>query len=361
VPNFLEAQTRAKVSRAKSDMRTLATALESYYVDNNNYAPSAPVDAENGPNSTFASGSTPPDPLLKQACEWWTDQESSWDPDTSISWDGDPAPMSAFLTAHPSVEQKDFYEPLLLAPNKQRGYDVKHPKHWGGSANAWYSNGNGLTIPMGGTGFVALSTPISYISDPQLNDPWMSGQTGSASFVKYVACNKFMPIGFVGGSESYATSKTGAVHTMISNNPQSASLAPAATGGGDNKDFDAREDSQILWWALYCVGPDKTDSIVIEENGSDVRKDMMDMWSPEFEDLDGGNDSEREAFLASMVGAHVYDPTNGTKSGGEIWRIGGGRPNTNLDQENSDGDVFDDGENYSASPFVYKYLSQMVK
>ena len=35
VPNFLEAQTRAKVSRVKSDLRTYATAIESYAVDNN--------------------------------------------------------------------------------------------------------------------------------------------------------------------------------------------------------------------------------------------------------------------------------------------------------------------------------------
>lgn len=33
VPNFLEAQTRARTSRAKADMRALATAIESYYVD----------------------------------------------------------------------------------------------------------------------------------------------------------------------------------------------------------------------------------------------------------------------------------------------------------------------------------------
>ncbi|MGC8841903.1 MAG: type IV pilin protein [Candidatus Sumerlaeaceae bacterium] len=39
VPNFLEAQTRSKVSRAKSDLRSIATALESYYVDNNHYPP----------------------------------------------------------------------------------------------------------------------------------------------------------------------------------------------------------------------------------------------------------------------------------------------------------------------------------
>ncbi len=39
VPNFLEAQTRAKVSRAKADIRSLATALESYAVDNNQFPP----------------------------------------------------------------------------------------------------------------------------------------------------------------------------------------------------------------------------------------------------------------------------------------------------------------------------------
>ncbi len=37
VPNFLEAQTRAKSSRVKSDFRTLATAIEAYHTDNNAY------------------------------------------------------------------------------------------------------------------------------------------------------------------------------------------------------------------------------------------------------------------------------------------------------------------------------------
>jgi prepilin-type N-terminal cleavage/methylation domain-containing protein len=39
VPNFLEAQTRSKVSRIKNDMRTMATALEAYYGDYNRYPP----------------------------------------------------------------------------------------------------------------------------------------------------------------------------------------------------------------------------------------------------------------------------------------------------------------------------------
>jgi type II secretion system protein G len=37
VPNFLEAQVRSKVSRVKTDMRSLATALEAYRVDYSKY------------------------------------------------------------------------------------------------------------------------------------------------------------------------------------------------------------------------------------------------------------------------------------------------------------------------------------
>jgi len=37
VPNFLEAQTRAKISRVKNDARNYATGLEAYLVDNNAY------------------------------------------------------------------------------------------------------------------------------------------------------------------------------------------------------------------------------------------------------------------------------------------------------------------------------------
>jgi general secretion pathway protein G len=37
VPNFLEAQVRSKVSRVRSDMRSVVTGLESYRIDNNRY------------------------------------------------------------------------------------------------------------------------------------------------------------------------------------------------------------------------------------------------------------------------------------------------------------------------------------
>lgn len=39
VPNFLEAQTRSKVSRVRSDLRTIATGLEAYASDNRAYPP----------------------------------------------------------------------------------------------------------------------------------------------------------------------------------------------------------------------------------------------------------------------------------------------------------------------------------
>lgn len=52
VPNFLEAQTRAKVSRVKADMRSVATAIESYQVDSNHF-PRDYVDAADGTNSLW--------------------------------------------------------------------------------------------------------------------------------------------------------------------------------------------------------------------------------------------------------------------------------------------------------------------
>ena len=48
VPNFLEAQTRAKVARAQNDLRTVAVALEMYQVDNNTYPTRTKVPAAAG-------------------------------------------------------------------------------------------------------------------------------------------------------------------------------------------------------------------------------------------------------------------------------------------------------------------------
>src|SRR5687768_10005284 len=51
VPNFLEAQTRSKVSRAKADMRSLATGLEAYRTDYDAYPSGHPNNLSRRPSS----------------------------------------------------------------------------------------------------------------------------------------------------------------------------------------------------------------------------------------------------------------------------------------------------------------------
>ena len=59
VPNFLEAQTRSKVSRVKADLRTIALGLQAYAVDYNNYPP-FPFERR----LEFATQLTTPSPYL---------------------------------------------------------------------------------------------------------------------------------------------------------------------------------------------------------------------------------------------------------------------------------------------------------
>ena len=54
VPNFLEAQTRSKVSRTKADMHSVAVALESYAVDTNQYPPGYGFNLQPGGYGIFA-------------------------------------------------------------------------------------------------------------------------------------------------------------------------------------------------------------------------------------------------------------------------------------------------------------------
>jgi len=52
IPNFLAAQTRSKVSKAKAEQQSIATALESYYVDNNIYPAPDEIPAGIGKDAT---------------------------------------------------------------------------------------------------------------------------------------------------------------------------------------------------------------------------------------------------------------------------------------------------------------------
>lgn len=58
VPNFLNAQTRAKVSKVEADFRSLATAIESYHLDQNAYMP-YPIWGDHTGPKYFKALSTP--------------------------------------------------------------------------------------------------------------------------------------------------------------------------------------------------------------------------------------------------------------------------------------------------------------
>ena len=54
VPNFLEAQTRSKVSRLMTDIRSIVVAMETYRVDNNRHLnPAWPEPELNDCSATF--------------------------------------------------------------------------------------------------------------------------------------------------------------------------------------------------------------------------------------------------------------------------------------------------------------------
>ena len=59
VPNFLEAQTRSKISRCQADMRSMSVALESYAIDYNRYPYGRSIwIGEYGGLSTIVDGTT---------------------------------------------------------------------------------------------------------------------------------------------------------------------------------------------------------------------------------------------------------------------------------------------------------------
>ncbi len=75
VPNFLEAQARSKVSRAKADMRSIATAIEAYRVDHNQYPPTQHAQESRYAYITSPIAyitSIPPDPFGTGTPGMWT-------------------------------------------------------------------------------------------------------------------------------------------------------------------------------------------------------------------------------------------------------------------------------------------------
>jgi len=207
VPNFLEAQVRSKVSRAKADMRTAATALEAYFVDANTYIGSGSM------------GGTAPDGLTVNA--------SLPNPDQTAAWGVEPVPKGARYRITFQT-----YRPNDLPDGQAQ----------------------------------SLTTPIAYITSIT-TDPF-SDTKGSA-------------FGY----------------------------------------FNAKDAGWILW----SYGPD-TDENTADADGNSNGPIQATIWV-NYMDQTVYNPYVTNPSLDLMTGAHPllgaysYDPTNGTSSKGDVWRV----------------------------------------
>ena len=81
VPNFLEAQVRAKVSRVKADQRTVGLALESYAIDGNGKYPpgrAVPLPIKLTTPIAYLSGALLEDPFLAGTKKFWFQGTSAY-------------------------------------------------------------------------------------------------------------------------------------------------------------------------------------------------------------------------------------------------------------------------------------------
>jgi prepilin-type N-terminal cleavage/methylation domain-containing protein len=103
LPNFLEAQTRAKVSRARADIRALVTAIETYRVDWNAYPTYHYADANNSFLEFHIGGKVPS----------WGTPDPDWQGANPITT------PTAYMTAMP---EDPFAAQRLAEPREVREY-----------------------------------------------------------------------------------------------------------------------------------------------------------------------------------------------------------------------------------------------
>jgi type II secretion system protein G len=222
VPNFLEAQVRAKVARVKSDQRTLATAIESYFVDHGSYPPN-----HNGPSQ---------------------------------------------VTQGP------------IAGLNPRSF---------------------ITMTV-------LSTPVSYISNALLPDPFPSqyAVTGSGGDIyTYTSAER---------NDSLASA---VIQEILVNGVATSGPAIVYAGQGGSAYFSDLTQAQgdqlfSLGWALYSQGPDRISRLQeIERDDPGLSGDPKNVSPGAF-----------VAWLSETASTApaIYDPTNGTVSNGDILRTGKG-------------------------------------
>ena len=123
LPNFLEAQVRSKASRAKADLRSIAGAVEMYFIDHNKY----PTMIEPG-----FTGGVPP--LSGSDLKWWYTPNSLSTPVSYLTtahllcpFGGDKPRLDDFPD---QIWQRTSYENIRELEQKyQDGFDILQYKY----------------------------------------------------------------------------------------------------------------------------------------------------------------------------------------------------------------------------------------
>jgi prepilin-type N-terminal cleavage/methylation domain-containing protein len=227
VPNFLEAQIRAKVSRVRSDQRSLQVAIETYYVDNNTY------------------------PLFIQ--------QSTGDFRNRLQGPDGSNAASVGVAG--------------LAPSSARSF----PTTVSNGLRPTFAIADLVTDPVTSElvpRFFSLTTPISYISSYFL-DPFSNG-----------------------GLETFTYVSDGPGWILVSYGPDADEPGSDDGVAGDLTDLVSTLHNQV------------TAEVVTPFNGRDIAGSRLRLQI--FEDSDG---------VGSSGQALSYDPTNGTTSPGDLWRL----------------------------------------
>jgi len=178
IPNFLAAQIRSKVSRVKTDMRTLDVGIESYYVDNNDF-PLEYLFVGNPGNEKARmfkiyqqlttpiayNTSIPTDPFAKPGANAGTSYQNNvyyW----YYNWEGRVMTMNG--------QPKPYGQLINL---KYFNYD---PWWWGETAGVMLSTGPSYTTVAGQNGGMGTYDPTNGVNSlGYLNRLFPNGQIGS--------------------------------------------------------------------------------------------------------------------------------------------------------------------------------------
>ncbi len=115
VPNFLNAQMRAKIARVNSDMRSLSTSLEQYFLDWNSYVEDHDWPTDQSQRGLFRLttpmsyiATLPLDPFPSQTAKTYSEQNPNYEFGSgNATQAGEQWPAQAYITISPGPDLEE--------------------------------------------------------------------------------------------------------------------------------------------------------------------------------------------------------------------------------------------------------------